>query len=230
MDPFSLIEQWWWAGLPAAVLLGVLLGASPLAWPLLAAAVGIGSGAGEADRRRGTWTLLALGGGITVVYASLGFVVSELDRIIREVLGAWTGWGYAALAALVGLAGVLMVVRPVASCRVLARPPTGAPGAFLLGVPLGLINCPACAGVISGVAVSSGVLGSTAYSVAIMTALGVGHTLTLLVVSRLSATMLRPMVGSLGLQRFGGVLLLAVAAFFVFQATAGGLEVGARLP
>ena len=230
MDPFSLIEQWWWAGLPAAVLLGVLLGASPLAWPLLAAAVGIGTGASEADRRRGMWTLLALGAGLTVVYASLGFVVSELDRIIREVLGAWTGWGYAVLAVAIGLAGAAMVVRPAASCRLLARPPTGAPGAFLLGVPLGLINCPACAGVITGVAVSSGVLGSTAYSVAIMTTLGVGHTLTLLVVSRLSATMMRPLVGSLGLQRFGGVLLLAVAGFFVFQASVGGLEVGTRLP
>jgi cytochrome c biogenesis protein CcdA len=230
VDPFSLIEQWWWAGLPAAVFVGVLLGASPLAWPLLAAAVGIGAGAAETDRRRGTWTLLSLGAGLTVVYASLGFVVGELDRIIREVLGAWTGWGYVTLAVVVGVAGVVMVARPAATCRVLARPPTGAPGAFLLGVPLGIINCPACAGVITGVAVSSGVLGSTAYSVAVMTALGVGHTVTLLVVSRLSATTMRPLLGSLGLQRLGGVLLLGVAGFFVFQASLGGLEVGTRLP
>ena len=230
MDPFSVIEQWWWAGPIAAVLLGVLLGANPLAWPLLTAAVGIGAGAGEADRRAGTWTLLSLGAGLTVVYASLGLVVGQLDRIIREVLGAWSGVGYVVLAVLIGVGGAVMVLRPAASCRVIARPPTGAPGAFLVGVPLALLNCPACAGLITGVAVSSGVLGSTAYSVLIMAALGVGHTLTLLVVSRLARTTLRPVLGSVGMQRLGGVLLLAVAGFFVLQASLGGTEVGATLP
>jgi hypothetical protein len=230
MDPFSLIEQWWWAGLPAAALLGVLLGASPLAWPLLAAAVGVRAGATGAEASRSRWTLLALGGGLTLVYASLGFVVGELDRIIREVLGAWTGLAYVGLAVVVGVAGVAMIARPATACRILSRPPSGAPAAFLLGVPLGIVNCPACAGVITGVAVSSGVLGSTAYSVAVMAALGVGHTATLLGVSRLSLNVARPLMGGVGLQRLGGALLLAVAGFFVFQASIGGTTVGPRLP
>ena len=144
--------------------------------------------------------------------------------------GVWSGVGYVVFAVILGVGGAVMVLRPAASCRLLARPPTGAPGAFLLGVPLALLNCPACAGLITGVAVSSGVVGSTVHSVLVMAALGVGHTVTLLVISRLARTTLRPVFGSVGMQRLGGVLVVAVAGFFVLQASLGGTEVGARLP
>jgi cytochrome c biogenesis protein CcdA len=231
MHPFALIEQFWWAGLPAAVVVGVLLGASPLAWPILATAVGVRAGASDRHDARPLPTLLALGAGITVVYASLGLLTGQLDRVIREVLGAWAGHGYLALAALAAVGGLLLIVRPAATCRVLARPPSGAPAAFLLGVPLGIVNCPACAGVITGAAVSAGALGSTTYSVAVMTALGVGHTLTLLLVSRLSLNAVGAMARSTtGIQRVGGGLLLLSALFFLFQGTLIGVGTDPMMP
>ena len=63
------------------------------------------------------------GAGLTVVYASFGLLVGELDRIIREVLGAWSGVGYVVLAVVIGLGGAVMVLRPAVSCRVMADPP-----------------------------------------------------------------------------------------------------------
>jgi cytochrome c biogenesis protein CcdA len=231
MHPFALIEQFWWAGIPAAVLVGVVLGSSPLAWPILATAIGVRAGASEKHDARPLPTLLALGAGITVVYAALGLLTGQLDRIIREVLGAWAGIGYLTLAGLATAGGLLMLIRPAATCRVLSRPPSGAPAAFLVGVPLGIVNCPACAGVITGAAVSAGALGSTTYSVAIMTALGVGHTLTLLLVSRLSLNALGAMARSATtIQRVGGVLLLLSAAFFLFQGTTLGTGTDPVMP
>lgn len=236
MHPYTLIEQLWWLGPIAAIAVGVLLGASPLAWPILATAIGVRAGGRE--RRRGdraggtaTWPIVGLGGGITLVYATVGLLSGELERFVREVLGAWSGVGYVVLAVGAAAGGALLLARPAASCRVLTRPPTGAPTAFLLGVPLGIVNCPACAGVITGVAVSATALGSTTYSVVVMAALGVGHTLTLLLVSRLSLNALGELVRSpTAFQRIGGGLLLLSAAFFAWQALAVGTTVAPTLP
>jgi cytochrome c biogenesis protein CcdA len=237
MEPFSWIEDWWWAGVPAALVLGVLLGASPLAWPLLATATGVRAGATGGQRptdgageRRSDLLVLALGAGVTVVYASLGLLSGQLDRVVRDVMGAWSGVGYVVLALLAAAAGIALLVRP-ATCRPLRTTPVGGPAAFALGIPLGIVNCPACAGVITGVAVAGSARGSLLYSVVIMVALGVGHTLALLLVSRLAVGAARPLVREVEtIQRIGGGLLLATAVFFVLQVTMRGTSVGPTLP
>lgn len=231
MHPFEVIEQLWWAGPLAAVAVGVVLGASPLAWPILATAVGVRAGASGDEPRGSALVLVAMGAGITVVYASLGFLTGQLERVISEVLGAWSGLGYVALAVSAAGGGLFLLLRPNATCRTLVRAPRGGPAAFLVGVMLGVVNCPACAGIITGVAVSAAALGSTTYSVLVMVALGVGHTLTLLLVSRLSLNVVREAAPSAtAMQRTGGVLLLLSAAFFVFQIQAGGIAVAPTLP
>jgi cytochrome c biogenesis protein CcdA len=240
VEPFSLIEQWWWAGVPAAVVLGVLLGASPLAWPLLATATGLRAGgdAGRAsedraarDGPRSSVLVLALGAGVTAVYASLGLVTGQLERVIRDLMGAWSGVGYVLLAVVAAVGGLALLVRPITSCRVLRTRELGGPGAFALGIPLGVVNCPACAGVITGVAVAAATRGSVAYSVLVMVALGVGHTLALLLVSQLAVGAARPLVRRAEtVQRLGGGLLLASAGFFLLQVALRGTSVGPTLP
>jgi cytochrome c biogenesis protein CcdA len=243
VEPFSLIEELWWAGVPAAIVLGVLLGASPLAWPLLATATGFRAGAANAsgaaegagrprsERRRADRLVVALGAGVTAVYASLGLVTGQLERVVRDVMGAWSGVGYVFLAVLAAAGGIALLVRPAMSCRVLRTPPVGGPAAFALGIPLGIVNCPACAGVITGVAVAAAAVGNVAYSVLIMTALGVGHTLALLFVSRLAVGAARPLIRRAEtVQRIGGGLLLATAGFFVLQVALRGTSVGPTLP
>lgn len=217
----------------AAVAIGVVLGASPLAWPILATAIGVRAGGSQrpsAPARPGWagWTIVGLGAGLTVVYASLGLLSGQLDWSSAR---SWAPGRLRRLAIVAAAGGLLLLLRRTTSCRVLARPLTGAPAAFLLGVPLGIVNCPACAGVITGVAVSAGVIGSTAYSTLVMAALGVGHTLTLLVVSKLSLNAAGEAIRSAtGLQRLGGGLLLLCAVFFAFQASAMGTTIQTTLP
>lgn len=231
LHPFTLIEELWWAGPLAAVVVGVVLGASPLAWPLLATTVGVRAGVSGEEEAPPSRIVLALGAGLTLVYASLGLLTGQLERVISEVLGAWSGVGYVLLALATAAGGLLLLLRPNATCRTMSRAPRGGPAAFLVGIALGMVNCPACAGIITGVAVSASVLGSTTYTVAVMLALGVGHTLTLMFVSRLSLNVFREATRSLtAIQRIGGTLLLLSSAFFVFQALAGGVGTGPTLP
>jgi cytochrome c biogenesis protein CcdA len=257
VEPFSLIEELWWAGIPAAVVVGILLGASPLAWPLLATATGLRAGgvAGRTSTTTAATTsaiaspttsattsagvgghrdrvlVLALGAGVTTVYASLGLLTGQLERVIRDLMGAWSGVGYVLLAVIAAVGGLALLVRPTTACRVLRTRELGGPGAFVLGIPLGIVNCPACAGVITGVAVAAATRGSVAYSVAIMVALGVGHTLALLLVSQLAVGAARPLVRRAEtVQRLGGGLLLASAGFFLVQVALRGTSVGPTLP
>lgn len=232
MHPFTLIEQVWWLGPPAAIAIGIVLGASPLAWPLLAAASGVRAGTSEGgDPRTASRSVLLLGLGLTAVYGAVGASSGALERLVREGFGAWSGVGYVALAVLSAAAGVALLWRPTDTCRVLRTSRRGGPVTVLAGVGLGVVNCPACAGVITGVAVSAATLGSVTYAVVVMLALGVGHTLTLVLVSRLSLNPVRELARGTGtLQRIGGGLLVASAGWFTFQAVLGGVTVATPLP
>jgi cytochrome c-type biogenesis protein len=229
--PFALIEQLWWAGPAAALVVGVVLGASPPSWPLLVVATGLRTGT-DGERRAGSPSvLLALGAGITVVYASLGLLAGQLDRVVTDVFGAWAGAGHLVLAVALAGAGGVMLWRPAGSCRVWSSPRRGGPGAFALGLVLGVVNCPACAGIITGVAVSAGVHGGVAYRVLVMAALGVGHTAALLLVSRFSRNAFRELSANVSVtQRIGGVLLLAAAGISIARVVAAGISVGPVLP
>jgi cytochrome c-type biogenesis protein len=231
VHPFGLIEQLWWAGPIAAVAVGVVLGASPPSWPLLVIATGLRTGT-DGERRAGSPpVLLALGAGITVVYASLGLLAGQLDRVVTELFGAWAGAGHLVLAVALAGAGGSMLWRPAAACRVWSSPRRGGPGAFALGLVLGVVNCPACAGIITGAAVSAGVHGGVAYRVLVMAALGAGHTLALLLVSRFSRNAFREVASSVSAtQRIGGVLLLVAAGVSVARVVAAGVGVGPVLP
>lgn len=233
LHPFVVIEQLWWAGPVAAMAVGVVLGASPLAWPLLAVAAGARSGATpdvrDAASSRGV--VLSIGAGVTLVYASLGFLVDRLEAVLRDQLGAVAGIGYALLTVLAAVAGIALLRRPTAACRRLVTPTVGRGGALGLGALLGLVNCPACAGIITGVAVSAGIGGGTLYRVGVMAALGVGHTVTLLVASRLSLAITRDLTRTTtAAARVGGTLLLLSAGYFAFQLAARGVTVAPTLP
>lgn len=212
------------------MLIGVVLGASPLAWPLLGTAVGLGAGQSTGHTRTTVRTVVAFGAGITAVYTALGALAGSIDDVLTGVLAPVSGVGYLGLAAVMVLLAVVILRRDAAACS------TGATrarllGAFAAGIPAGVVNCPACAGVITGVAASSAVLGRPAYSMAVMAALGIGHTASLVFVSWLSVDAWTPPPRMLrALQVGGAVLLLLAAIWFVRQAALGGIAVGPRLP
>jgi hypothetical protein len=76
-----------------------------------------------------------------------------------------------------------------------------------------------------------GVHGGVAYRVLVMAALGVGHTVALLLVSRFSRNALRELSANVSVtQRIGGVLLLAAAGVSIARVLAAGVSVGPVLP
>jgi cytochrome c biogenesis protein CcdA len=230
MNPFLLLEQ-----VPAlspviGVLAGVALAASPLAWPMAIAT--LATGVATTDDGGVPWRpVVAVGVGITAVYVVLGAAVGMIDVLVRDVLGATAGIVLAVLAALAVAAGTLLVVRPMTACRTWRRRPGGASmGAVALGAMLSAVTCPACAGVVTGVAVSAAAGWGTVSAVLAMLGLGVGHTLALLLLARLTHAATDGGRHVHTAQRVAGGVLVVVGLFFAWQATGMGLTVAPTLP
>ncbi len=238
MEVLDGINGPWWLGLPLALVVGFLLGASPFTWPVLALATGARA---VTDEGPGTWrpdpAVAGIGLAIVVVYGGLGFFAERLDEVVRVGIGSWTGVVYAGIAVASLVAGGVLLARPALLCRSHAVPGSaghrlrGHVGGFVVGLPVALANCPACAGIITGVALAAVATGSTAYAVAAMVALGVGHALALLVGSVL---LLRPVAElfrvATAVQRAGAVLLLGVGVWYALQASRYGLAIAEPLP
>ncbi|MGH2727629.1 MAG: hypothetical protein ACRDKS_11730, partial [Actinomycetota bacterium] len=94
MDPFTVIERLWWAGVPVALVLGVLLTLNPLALPVLGTALGIGTAGSMADRNRAVQLAGAFGAGLLLVYTIVGVLAGQIDGLVESVFKPWAGWGY----------------------------------------------------------------------------------------------------------------------------------------
>jgi cytochrome c-type biogenesis protein len=241
VNPFLLLEQQWWLGLPVAFGLGAALGGSPLALPVLGAGVGLGTAVSARDGSPAYGPVAAFAGGLAVVYAALGFVADRIDLVFERTLSRTGGIAATVLAiVLIGVA-IAIIVRPRAdglACRTRGRLGSTAgrvgstrTGAFLAGIPAGILGCPACSGVIIGVAGSAALVGSTVYSVAAMTALGLGHGAAVLGVFWMVqrgwdvAALTSPRA-----QRLTALPLLLVGAWLLYLAAGLGLSLDARLP
>lgn len=233
MDVFELIEQQWYLGVPAGFFLGVLLGVNPLALPMLGTAVALG-GSGELGARgAGVRVAAAFGAGMVVAYTALGVVAGRVDQVNRAVFRPYASVGYIVLATvLLGVAAFLLL-RPSAFCAACAKPAKRNPtmlGAFLAGIPGGFVNCPACAGVVLGVAASAAVLGNPFYSSTVMFALGVGHAAVLTGLAWLITRNRRFSLGWLsGLRVVAALVLVAIAAYFFWVGVQQGFGPGPRL-
>jgi cytochrome c-type biogenesis protein len=234
VNPFALIEQQWWLGLPAAFVMGVALGGSPFALPVLAAGVGLSTAASAREGARRYWPVIGFGAGLVVVYGALGFVADRIDLVFERALSRTGGIAASVLGVLLVGVAVVLLVRPrsgTLSCRPLWRRRTSGVGAFMTGIPAGIFGCPACSGVIIGVAGSAALLGSTAYSVAAMTALGAGHGSAVLLVTWLVQRGVDvDALATPNAQRIAGVLLLMVGSWLLYLSYALGLSVAPRLP
>jgi cytochrome c-type biogenesis protein len=223
----QVIEQSWWLGIPGALFGGVLLALYPAALPMLGTVFVLGTTGELGSKGAGVRMAAAFGAGLVVVYTAVGFLAGHVDRLTRGFLQPYAGIWYLVLGALlVGLA-VFVVLKPGSFCTACAKPVRSSPtlmGAFLFGIPGGLVNCPACAGIILGFAASSAAVGNPLYSAAIMFALGVGHAAMLTGfmwwavgqrdIARLSR-FLRPT---------GAVALAGLATYFIWLATINGLD------
>lgn len=234
MDLLGVIEQSWWLGIPAAVLIGVFLGISPFSLPITTTAVGLGSAGAVGARGTGVKVVAAFGAGMIVVYTVVGLAASRLDQVIEGIMRPYAGIGYIVLGVLILALGLWQLIKPGGFCASCTLPSPKNPtvlGAFIAGVPGGFVNCPACAAIVTGVAGSAATQGSPLYSGAIMLALGVGHVGVLVIATwLLTRRWVLPVHRLKMLQRISGLALVMVAAYFFYQGSAQGLVPGPRLP
>jgi cytochrome c-type biogenesis protein len=234
MNPLAMIEQAWWLGVPTALLMGVALGGSPFALPVLGAGVSLGTAASARQGAPRHRPVIAFAAGLAVVYGSLGFAADRIDLVFDRVLSRSGGLAAAVLGIVLLGVAALTLLRPSAdrlACRRPRRSRPAAAGAFLSGIPAGIFGCPACAGVIMGVAASSAFLGHTWYSVAVMTALGIGHGAAVVGVSWLVTRGLAlDLLTSPRAQKIAAVPLLVVGGWLLYVAAGLGLSFDSRLP
>ena len=233
MDPFTLIEQYWWIGIPVALMFGAVLAINPLALPVLATALGIGTAGSVAERNRAVPLTAAFGAGMVVVYTALGILAGSIDEIVTSIFTPWAGWGYLVLGAILAAFGLVLLFKPAAFCLACAKPAKRSPtmaGAFLAGLPAGFVNCPACAGIVTGVAASAAALGNPVYSTTVMFSFGAGHAIALVALARLVTSRWRPSSQVLRFARPAvAILLFAGAGWFIWVALGWGLSTGPRL-
>lgn len=229
-----LIEQVWWLGIPTALVLGVLLGMNPLALPILGTAVALGASGEVGAKGAGVRVTAAFGAGMVIVYTLVGLAAGSVDEVTERILRPYSGIGYVVVGVVLLGLGLFLLVRPRVFCTACALPARRNPsllGAFVAGIPGGFVNCPACAGIILGVAASSARLGSPLYSGAVLMALGVGHAAVLTGLVWLITNRGRPSPRTLAVfQRLAALLLLGIAAWFFHLAGVEGLAPRPKIP
>ncbi len=176
----------------------------------------------------------AFGAGMILVYTAVGLAAAQIDTVIDVYLRPYAGIGYLLVATLLlGMAGWLLL-RPAAFCSACAKPLGTSPsalGAFFAGIPGGLVNCPACAAIVTGFAASAAQLGRPLYSGAVMFALGAGHIAVLIIGTWFLTRRWTPSARwQLFAQRSAAALLGLIAAYFLYLSFLNGLDTGPRLP
>lgn len=230
MDPFLLLEGQPWLAPLVGIGVGLLLAVTPLAWPVAVTTVASAVATGP-DRRGAVRVAAVVGAGVTLVYVVLGVGVGSIDWLVRDVLGAGAGVALALLAVLALLGGGTLLWRPGAACRIASHAPRGASaGGVALGAVLSAVTCPACAGIVTGVAVTAAAAAGPVAAATAMLGMGLGHTLALVVAVRV-VTPSRVDPGRLVVaQRVAGVVLVVAGAAFAWQAVHTGLRVAPTLP
>lgn len=223
----QLIAETWWLGIPTGFFAGLLLAINPVALPMLGTVFALGSTGELGAKGAGVRMAAAYGGGMAVVYTAVGVVAARVDEVTNTFLRPYSGIAYVVLGAALVAVAAYVLTRPSQFCTSCALPAKRNPtvlGAFIAGIPGGFVNCPACAGIILGIAAAAATLGNPLYSAAVMAAMGIGHAAMLTVIMWWlvgkrelirAATVLRPV---------GAVLLLAIAVYFFWLAKVNGLD------
>ena len=213
--------------LPLLFGAGLLTSFTPCVYPMIPITAGILGGAGAAGRTRRdrvNLTLLYVLG-VALVYATLGLVAGLTGSIFGSISAS--KWALLVMANLLLLSGLALldVFSVSASSGLLAwasrfgaeRPY----GAFMMGATSGLVAAPCGAPAFAAVLTFVAATGSALLGFTYLLAFSLGMTALLVVVGMFSgAVAALPRSGTwlLWVKRAGGVLLLAMAEYYAFQA------------
>jgi cytochrome c-type biogenesis protein len=209
-------------------LAGLIVGIAPSSFPLLSVAAGLSTGRSRADTRSqhlyGLWLSAGFALGIMTVDTVLGALFGLLGLAVLRVLVSFLGLAYALLAIVLTIIGlallrVIHVVIPMLSPS--ANSTKTFIGSYLPGLPFGLSACPACTPLMLPVVAAAALTADPLMGAALMLTFGFARGVPIVLVGTVAGSLahLRH-TGTFtrSVERVGGVLMLAAAAYFFYQA------------
>lgn len=209
-------------------LAGLLVGIAPSSFPLLSVAARLGAGQGAASvsqkRIQGLWLSAGFALGIATVDAVLGALFGLMGLAVLRVLVSFLGVAYALIAValtVIGLALLRVIHIVIPALTPSAKPDRSFLGSYLLGLPFGLSTCPACTPLLLPVVGAAALSADPLLGAVLMFAFGLARGIPIVVVGTVAGTLahLPHMRGFIRwVERVGGALMLAAAAYFFYQA------------
>ncbi|MDP9438468.1 MAG: sulfite exporter TauE/SafE family protein, partial [Actinomycetota bacterium] len=195
-------------------------------YPFVPVVVSYASGEGKNLRHRAFVLSSAFALGITTTYAALGALFGVLGLALLSVLNGSIGLWYGIAAPLILVMGLrtLGLINFRVPLHQRFDPQSGRRGvlgAYLLGLPFGLVGCPGCALIMPSLLIAVATSGSPLLGALAMLALGLGQGLVLVaagVVAGSLVRMSRLAPYRIAVERLLGVALLVVAAYFAWRA------------
>lgn len=214
---------------------GVLLGLSPLALPMVPAVVATVS-AGRLDERgvRHRLPLLRLAPSIIAFTAGMNGVLGLVGLLFATVAVALTRASivlHLLAAAVLGVLGLRLLLRRSSLCnRAKAIPPR--PGAaFLYGIGFSVAGCPACGPIAIGIGSATALVAGPLVGLATVATFVLGHAVVLIAAAGLGARLLpsgTENVPWLRLDLIVGAMFLLASAYYLYRVLSG--EVTTKLP
>jgi cytochrome c-type biogenesis protein len=209
-------------------LAGLVVGIAPSSFPLMSVVAGLAAGRGATDRAQrrieGFWLSAGFALGIATVDAVLGALFGLAGFAVLRVLASFLAIAY-------GLLGVVLAVTGLALLRVIhivipvlapsAQPARTFVGSYLLGLPFGLSTCPACTPLLLPVVVAAASTADPVLGGALMFTFGLARGIPIVAAGTAAGTVahLRRTRGFIRwTERAAGVLMLAAALYFLYQA------------
>jgi cytochrome c-type biogenesis protein len=207
---------------------GLVVGIAPSSFPLMSVAAGLAAGRGATDtahhRVEGLWHSAGFALGIATVDAVLGALFGLAGFAVMRVLASFLAVAY-------GLLGVVLAVTGLALLRVVhvaipvltpsPKPARTFAACYLLGLPFGLSTCPACTPLLLPVVVAAASTADPILGAALMFTFGLARGIPIVAAGTVAGTLahLRRTRGFIRwAERAGGVLMLAAALYFLYQA------------
>ena len=215
--------------------IGLLLGLSPLALPMVPAVVAtVSPGWIDDDGTRRRLPLLHLAPSIVAFTAGMNGVLGLVGILFVAVTVALTRASivlHLLAAVVMGVLGFRLLLRRTSLCnRAQAIPPR--PGAaFFYGVAFSVAGCPGCGPIALGVGTAAALVAGPFWGLITLAAFVLGHALVLIAVAGLGARLLPTGTADvpwLRLDLLVGAMFLVASAYYVFRVLNG--DVSTKLP
>ena len=222
----DLLEQGSPVGVVLTMVAGVAAGLSPLTYPFMPVVVGYAAGDKKRTKRHAFVLSSAFALGITTVYMVLGVLFGVLGLALLTLLNRSIGLWYGIAAPFLWIMGLrsLGLLSFAVPLRQEFDPESGRRGvlgAYLLGLPFGLVGCPSCALIMPSVLITIAASGRPLIGAVAMFALGLGQGLVLVAAGVLGGSLVRLSKLApyrVAVERLLGVALLLAAAYFTWRA------------